>query len=107
MSTDDPCLACANPNLICATHQFVPLTYVATGWICPVCRGGVAPGVERCPCVAATLGGSNGFVYAYSTPFCEHEYPFPWHSVLPPACLRCGERAQGGTVFSVAGPSAG
>lgn len=22
-----------------------------TGWQCPVCGGGVAPGVERCPCV--------------------------------------------------------
>lgn len=23
-----------------------------TGWQCPVCGGGVAPAVERCPCVA-------------------------------------------------------
>lgn len=25
---------------------------MTTGWQCPVCGGGVAPGVERCPCVA-------------------------------------------------------
>lgn len=22
-----------------------------TGWICPVCGGGVAPGVQKCPCL--------------------------------------------------------
>jgi hypothetical protein len=25
---------------------------IATGWVCPVCKCGVAPSVEQCPCVA-------------------------------------------------------
>lgn len=30
-----------------------PPSPVPTGWICPVCKCGVAPGVERCPCATS------------------------------------------------------
>lgn len=32
------------------------------GWLCPACGGGVAPGVERCPCVAIARAVSVPFV---------------------------------------------
>jgi hypothetical protein len=24
---------------------------------------------------------------------CNHEYPFPWHSITPPPCKKCGQSA--------------
>lgn len=34
----------------------------------------------------------------YKVNECEHDYPFPWHSVLPPYCNKCGERAPQTTI---------
>ena len=72
------------------------------GWICPVCRGGVAPAVDRCPCVTApadsgdVLGVAPGVAGAHreSGPaharhVCEHcGSAAPWPH--DPGCPRCG-----------------
>ena len=29
---------------------------------------------------------------------CQHEYPFPWHSISPPPCKKCGKTASQWTV---------
>lgn len=46
-----------NPTSICECYKkqqkFVQMPMLM-GWVCPKCNGGVAPGVDRCPCTPIT-----------------------------------------------------
>jgi hypothetical protein len=37
----------------------IKLPPVRTAWVCPVCKSGVAPHVERCPCVDTAAKGAD------------------------------------------------
>ena len=62
-----------------------------TGWRCPVCGGGNAPWVGRCPCTAA---GPPSVTAATAADVPPTKYP----------CARCGAlrtKEEGGTTFTV------
>ena len=51
------------------------------GWICPLCRAGVAPTVERCPCAMTTSPPSQP-PYGPSLPTYQPACPrWPWPDV--------------------------
>jgi hypothetical protein len=43
-----------SPKQTCKCYEkyekYMTPTIIQVGWQCPCCGGGVAPGVERCPC---------------------------------------------------------
>lgn len=49
-----------NPISICECYKkqqkFVQMPMLM-GWVCPKCNGGVAPGVDRCPCTPVPYYG--------------------------------------------------
>lgn len=59
---------------------------MTTGWLCPKCGSGVAPGVERCPCVPQQFTHpSPGSIYpttwpAYPTTPVSYPTMWPWTS---------------------------
>lgn len=54
---------------------------MSEGWICPVCKCGVAPTVERCPCVHST---AVPFVSPPIAPFIVWPVS-PWPSPTAPS----------------------
>ena len=32
---------------------------------------------------------------------CQHEYPNPWHGIIPPTCRKCGKSAPTGVTFTM------
>ncbi len=47
---EDPDFTGYNYTCKCSSHKKV--TTAQVGWICPKCDSGVAPNIERCPCVS-------------------------------------------------------
>jgi hypothetical protein len=59
-----PCRCTSGVN-VWPTHHYpsgIPLIKpppVRAAWVCPVCKAGVAPHVERCPCVDLANGRAD------------------------------------------------
>lgn len=71
----------------CAGTVGFNLNTPPVGWRCPVCGGGVAPWLSRCPCVdEPTQAKSDPFKVDYPTPNGVTFHPIP----TLPVCSRCG-----------------
>lgn len=42
--------------------------------------------------INVSIGKPIDFIYVSLD--CEHEYPNPWHAIIPPACKKCGLQAR-------------
>lgn len=68
---------------------------MTTGWLCPKCGSGVAPGVERCPCVPQQFTHpAPGSVYPTTWPTYPTT-PVPYPTMQPKYTIPHGDTGWG------------
>jgi len=53
--TNDPIRCICRPVTVT-----IPADSVRTGWVCPICKSGISPYINKCPCMTIKSGGTGG-----------------------------------------------